>query len=89
MGQMGWLAWLIVGGLAGLFANSVMHSRMGLIADIIVGILGALAGGYLFGLIGQPGITGFNLWSIFVAFIGAVILLAVIRLVSGNRRIAY
>ncbi len=89
MGQMGWLAWLIVGGLAGLFANSVMHSRMGLIADIIVGILGALAGGYLFGLIGQPGITGFNLWSIFVAFIGAVILLAVIRLVTGNRRIAY
>ena len=89
MGQMGWLAWLIVGGLAGLFANSVMHSRLGLIADIIVGILGALAGGYLFGLIGQPGITGFNLWSIFVAFIGAVILLAVIRLVTGNRRIAY
>jgi len=89
MGQMGWLAWLIVGGLAGLFANSVMHSRMGLIADIIIGILGALAGGYLFGLIGQPGITGFNLWSIFVAFIGAVILLAVIRLVTGNRRIAY
>jgi uncharacterized membrane protein YeaQ/YmgE (transglycosylase-associated protein family) len=89
MGQMGWLAWLIVGGLAGLFANSVMHSRMGLIADIIIGILGALAGGYLFGLIGQAGITGFNLWSIFVAFIGAVVLLAVIRLVSGNRRIAY
>lgn len=89
MEQMGWLAWLIVGGLAGLFANAVMHSRMGLVADIIIGILGGLAGGYLFGLIGQPGITGFNLWSVFVAFIGAVILLFVIRLLTGNRRIRY
>jgi len=89
MGQLGWLAWLIVGGLAGRFANSVMHSRMRLIADIIVGILGALAGGYLFGLIGQPGITGFNVWSIFVAFLGAVSLLGGIRLVTGNRRFAY
>ena len=89
MGQMGWLAWLIVGGLAGLFASSMLHSRMGLVVDIIVGILGALAGGYLFSLIGQPGITGFNVWSIFVAFIGAVVLLVVLRLVTGNRRIAY
>jgi uncharacterized membrane protein YeaQ/YmgE (transglycosylase-associated protein family) len=89
MGQMGWLAWLIVGGVAGLFANSVMHSKMGLIADIIIGILGALAGGFVFSLIGQPGVTGFNLWSVFVSFIGAVILLAVIRMVNGNRRIAY
>jgi len=89
MAQTGWLAWLIVGGLAGLFANAVMHSRMGLIADIIIGILGALAGGFLFSLIGQPGVTGFNLWSIFVAFIGAVVLLFALRLVTGNRRIAY
>jgi uncharacterized membrane protein YeaQ/YmgE (transglycosylase-associated protein family) len=89
MGQMGWLAWLIVGGVAGLFANSVMHSRMGLIADIIIGVLGALAGGFLFSLIGVTGVTGFNLWSVFVAFVGAVILLGVIRMVSRNRHIAY
>jgi uncharacterized membrane protein YeaQ/YmgE (transglycosylase-associated protein family) len=88
MGQMGWLAWLIVGGIAGLFASRLMHSRMGLIADIIVGILGGLAGGFLFGLIGQPGVTGFNVWSIFVAFIGAVVLIWVVRLVNGNRRLA-
>ena len=89
MGQMGWLAWLIVGGLAGLFANAVMHSRMGLLADIIIGVLGALAGGFLFSLVGLSGITGFNLWSIFIAFIGAVVLLFALRLLTGNRRIAY
>jgi len=52
-------------------------------------VLGALAGGFLFGLIGLAGVTGFNLWSIFVAFIGAVVLLFVLRMLTGNRRIAY
>ena len=88
MGAMGWLAWLIVGGLAGLLANSVMHSRMGLVADVIIGILGALAGGFIFSLIGVTGVTGFNLWSVFVAFIGAVVLLFLIRAINGNRRVA-
>ena len=88
MGQMGWLAWLIVGGLAGVFANAVMHSRMGLVADVIIGILGALAGGFVFSLIGVTGVTGFNIWSVFVAFVGAVILLFIIRLVTKNRHIA-
>ena len=89
MGQWGWLAWLIVGGLAGLSANSVMPSRMGLIADLIIGFLGALAAGYLFDLTRQPGIIGFDMSCIFVAFLGAVSLLGGIRLGSGNRRIAY
>ena len=87
MGAMGWLAWLIVGGIAGLLANAVMHSRMGIIADIIIGIIGAFVGGFLLSLLNLPGLTGFSVWSIFVAFIGAVVLLFVIRAVSGNRRL--
>jgi len=82
MDGMGLLAWLIVGGIAGALASAVMHSRLGIVGDIVVGIIGAFIGGLLFNLIGIPGATGFNLWSILVAFVGAVILLFVVRAVS-------
>jgi uncharacterized membrane protein YeaQ/YmgE (transglycosylase-associated protein family) len=83
MDAMGWLAWLIVGGIAGALASAVMHSRLGIIGDIVVGIIGAFIGGFLFNLIGAPGATGFNLWSILVAFIGAVVLIWIVRAVSN------
>ena len=82
MDAMSWLAWLIVGGIAGALASAVMHSRLGIIGDIIVGIIGAFIGGFLFNLIGVAGATGFNLWSILVAFIGAVVLIWVVRAVT-------
>ncbi len=82
--SMGWLAWLIVGAIAGWLASLVMHSPLGLLGDIIVGIVGALLGGFLFSAIGAPS-GGFNLWTLFVAFIGSVILLGLIRLVAGGR----
>lgn len=82
MDVMGWLAWLIVGAVSGWLASMVMHSRLGLIGDIIVGIVGAFIGGFLFSVVGAPGATGFNIWSVFVAFIGAVVLLAIIRMFS-------
>jgi uncharacterized membrane protein YeaQ/YmgE (transglycosylase-associated protein family) len=89
MGQMGWLAWLVVGAVAGWLASLVMktNKRQGLLLDIVVGIVGALIGGFLFNQLGTAGVTGFNIWSIFVAFTGAVVLLAVIRLLnrSGSR----
>ncbi len=85
MEVMGWVARLIVGGVAGALASAVMHSRLGIVADIIVGIVGAFIGGFLFSLIGAPGATGFNIWSVVVAFIGAVVLLALLRAFSGNR----
>ena len=85
MEQMGWLAWIIVGAVAGWLASIVMHSRLGLLGDIIAGIVGAFIGGFLLSAIGVPGATGFNVWSIFVAFIGAVVLLGALRLFSGNR----
>ena len=84
-GLVGLLVWVVIGAIAGWLASLAMHSRLGLLGDIVVGIVGALIGGFVFNLIGQPGATGFNLWSIFVAFIGSVILLALVRLLSGGR----
>jgi len=86
MGAMGWLAWIIVGGIAGWLASMVMKTNrsQGLIMDIVVGIIGAFIGGFLFSQINTTGVTGFNVWSIFVAFVGAVVLLGVLRLVNGR-----
>lgn len=87
MGQMGWLAWLIVGAVAGWLASIVMKTnrKQGLFMDIVIGIFGAFIGGFLFNQFNTAGVTGFNIWSVFVAFTGAVVLLAIIRLVNGNR----
>jgi uncharacterized membrane protein YeaQ/YmgE (transglycosylase-associated protein family) len=87
MDAMGWLAWLIVGAIAGWLASIVMrtNAEQGLLLDIIVGIIGAMIGGFLFSAIGAPGVTGFNVWSLFVAFIGAVVLLGLLRLFTGGR----
>jgi uncharacterized membrane protein YeaQ/YmgE (transglycosylase-associated protein family) len=87
MDQLGWLAWSIVGATAGWLASKVMKTsrQQGLLMDIVVGILGAFIGGFLFDQFGATGITGFNFWSLFVAFAGAVVLLAVIRLLTGRK----
>jgi uncharacterized membrane protein YeaQ/YmgE (transglycosylase-associated protein family) len=87
MSQMGWLAWIVVGAVAGWLASIVMKTnrQQGLLLDIVVGVLGAFIGGFLFTQFGSAGVTGFNIWSIFVAFTGAVVLLALIRLVNGRR----
>lgn len=89
MGQMGWLAWLVVGAAAGWLASIVMKTnrQQGLLMDIVVGIVGAFVGGLLFNQFGAAGITGFNVWSLFVAFTGAVVLLVGLRLLTGERRI--
>jgi len=87
MGQMGWVAWLIVGAVAGWLASKVMRTGQGLLTDILVGIVGAFIGGFLFNQFGTVGVTGFNIWSIFVAFVGSIVLLALIRLFSGRRRL--
>ena len=85
--SMGWLAWLVIGAVAGWLASIVMktNAQQGFVLDIIIGIVGAFIGGYLFKLVGAPGVTGFNIWSLFVAFIGAVVLLGVIRLFTRTR----
>jgi uncharacterized membrane protein YeaQ/YmgE (transglycosylase-associated protein family) len=86
---MGILSWLVVGLIAGFLASRVMRGGgFGLVGDIIVGIVGALIGGFLAAtLLNIPdAVNGINLTSIIVAFVGAVILLWLLRLVSGRRR---
>ena len=87
---MGILAWIVVGLIAGFLAGQVMRGGgYGLIGDIIVGAVGALIGGFLAAnLLNMPdAVNGINVTSILVAFIGAVILIAILRAVSGRGRV--
>ena len=76
---MGIITWLVLGALSGWIANRLMDSRTGLIDNIIIGIIGAFIGGFVFNFLGAQTITGFNLHSIFVSVIGACILLWIIN----------
>ena len=81
-----WLSWIIVGLIAGAVASRVVAGRgFGCLADIVVGVAGAIIGGFLLGvLFGASGTVGF--WgSLVVAFIGAAVLLAALKLLSGGR----
>jgi len=90
---MGLIAWIVVGLIAGFLAGLVMKgSGYGVIGDIIVGVVGGLLGGYLasYFLHIKNAMTGINLETILVAFVGAIILLVLLRLVSScSRRIAH
>ena len=84
---MGFIAWLVVGLVAGWLANAVMRGGRGnMVTDIIVGVIGAIVGGFLAGaLFGVPNaVSGINLGSIVVAFIGACILIALVRALPGR-----
>lgn len=78
------IVWIIFGALAGWIASIIAgtNEQQGAVGNIVVGILGAFAGGFLMSLIGQSGITGFNLYSALVAILGAFVLLTVYRAVS-------
>jgi uncharacterized membrane protein YeaQ/YmgE (transglycosylase-associated protein family) len=84
---MGILSWIILGALAGWVASMIMkkNASMGAIANIGVGILGALIGGFVMSVIGGHGVTGFNLTSFLIALLGAVILLGIINLISKGK----
>lgn len=84
---MGIIAWLVVGLIAGALAKLIMpgDDPGGIIVTILIGIAGALIGGFVVGLFGGAGVTGINIGSIIVAIIGAIVLLAIYRLVVGRR----
>jgi uncharacterized membrane protein YeaQ/YmgE (transglycosylase-associated protein family) len=86
---MGILALIVVGLIAGLLAKLIMPGRDpgGLIVTPLIGIAGAFVGGLIVGILGGAGVTGINVWSILVATLGAVILLAIYRLFAGGRTV--
>jgi len=86
---MGLLSWIVVGAIAGWLAGQVVRGGgFGLLGNIVVGIIGALVGGYLAAqFFNMPdAVNGFNLTSIVVAFIGAVVVIVVVSLLRGGRR---
>ena len=75
---MSFLAWILLGLIAGFIGSKIVNkSGEGFFLDIILGIVGAIVGGWLFTAIGAHGVTGFNIYSIFVAVIGAIVVLVV------------
>ena len=76
------IVWIIIGGLAGWVAGMIMKERGSLVKNIIVGIVGALIGGFIMSFFGAEGFTGFNLWSFVVALLGSVVLMAIINFVT-------
>ena len=81
----GVLAWILVGLIGGYLASRVVNkSGRGLLRDIFLGIVGGIVGGIIFRAVGHYGVTGFNLWSILVAFIGGVVVLLLYHAVRGH-----
>jgi len=70
------IGWIVLGLIAGFIGSKIVNkSGEGMVMDIVLGIIGALVGGWLFNVVGHVGITGFNLYSMFVAVIGSVVVL--------------
>ena len=72
------IGWIILGLIAGFIASKIVNKEgEGFLLDIVLGVIGAVVGGWLFGFFGATGVTGFNLYSMFVAIVGAIVVLVV------------
>lgn len=83
MGEMSFLGWIVIGGLAGWIASKFMGTDkdQGVLANIIVGVIGAFVGGFVVNLLGGAGVTGFNIWSFAVALVGSIIFLWLLKVI--------
>ena len=82
------ISWILLGLIAGFIGSKIVNSEgQGLWLDIVLGIVGAVVGGFLFSIFGATGITGFNIYSLTVAIIGSVVVLWLYHLLVGRRRI--
>jgi uncharacterized membrane protein YeaQ/YmgE (transglycosylase-associated protein family) len=77
------LLWIVFGALAGWIASMIMgtDAQQGSLANIVIGIIGAVIGGFVMSFFGNAGVTGFNLYSLFVAILGSVILIWLVRII--------
>jgi uncharacterized membrane protein YeaQ/YmgE (transglycosylase-associated protein family) len=79
------VAWIFLGLISGFIASKIVNKRGdGTVVDIILGIIGAVVGGFIFNLVGASGVTGFNIWSMLVAVLGAVVVLVVKHKLLGQ-----
>ena len=82
------IGWLVLGLIAGFVASKIVNKTgEGVILDIVLGIVGAVVGGFLFAQFGAEGVSGFNIYSMFVAVIGAIVVLLIYHAIAGRRRI--
>jgi uncharacterized membrane protein YeaQ/YmgE (transglycosylase-associated protein family) len=81
---MSFLAWILLGLLSGFLGSKLMGGGGGILYDLVLGVVGSVVGGFLFGLFGSAGVTGFNAWSLLVATVGAVSLIALKRAILGR-----
>ena len=80
------LAWIVLGLISGFIASKIVNKRgEGLLLDIVLGIIGALVGGWLFHAFGAAGVTGLNLYSLLVAVAGAVVVLVMYHDLRGKK----
>lgn len=87
LSSMTWLAWIILGGMAGWIASMLTknNARMGLLANILIGIIGAFVGTFLLNQFGAKGMSGFNIYTLLVAILGATVLLWLFNMLRGRR----
>ena len=84
------IAWLVLGLIAGFIASRLVNKTgEGVVLDIVLGIVGAEVGGFLFSLFGAAPVTGFNIYSMFVAVIGSIVVLWIYHAFVGRRTTAY
>ena len=84
---MGIIAWLILGLISGFIASKIVnHTGSGLIMDIVLGVIGAFVGGWIFSFFGHAGVTGLNIGSLIVAVIGAVVVMVVYHFIFRRGR---
>ena len=82
------LGWIILGLISGFIASKIVNKTgEGVLLDIVLGVVGAVVGGWLFTKVGMTGVTGVNLYSMLVAVIGAVVVLVVYHLITGRRAV--
>jgi uncharacterized membrane protein YeaQ/YmgE (transglycosylase-associated protein family) len=82
------IVWLVLGLIAGFIASKIVNkSGEGVVLDIVLGIVGAMVGGFLFSFVGAAPVTGLNIYSIIVAVIGAIVVLAIYHAITGRRAV--
>ena len=82
------IGWLILGLIAGFIGSKIVNkSGEGLVLDIVLGIVGAIVGGFLFSLFGAAPVTGLNLYSMLVAVVGAIVVLVAYHAIVGRRTV--
>jgi uncharacterized membrane protein YeaQ/YmgE (transglycosylase-associated protein family) len=82
---MSFLAWIVLGLIAGFIASKIVNKQgEGFLLDVVLGIVGAVVGGWLFGLLGASGVSGVNLYSLLVAVAGAIVVLFTYHLIRRS-----